>query len=43
MVASDRLRQLSSLGEFIPDGVDGSISGKENDTIDICGIEKEVG
>jgi len=41
MVVGDRLKRLSSPGESLPDRVEGSILGKENDTSDICEVEQE--
>lgn len=41
MVASDRMKRLSSPTESLPEGTDGSVLGKENDRSDICEVEQE--
>jgi hypothetical protein len=41
VVANDRLKRSSSPRESLPDRVDGSVLGKENDTSDICEVEQE--
>jgi len=41
MVAGDRLKRSSSPRESLPDRVDGSVLGKENDSSDVYEVEQE--